>query len=409
MIRRILLIVLILSFGAEFSCRNSSDGQAQPPKPPEVTVSRVVERPVIDYEAFTGRIDATETVDIRSRVSGYLNSIDFTDGDEVEKGKLLFQIDPRPFEATLKNAEGQKGQWQAKRDRAKSDVARYEGLVTTGAASAQDLDKARADLGEAIAAIQSSEAAIDQAKLELEFSKITAPISGQISRARITKGNLIRPNLEVLTTIVSLDPIYAYFYVNERSMLRFRDRARSAVTANSPQVDVRAMKIPVFIGLDNEDGYPHQGVINFADNQIDASTGTIRVRGTFDNSKRMFKPGLFARVRIPMSDSYKAILVSDRAVGTDQSQKFVYVVDDKNTVQYRAVTLGRLEDDGLRVVTSGLQPGDSVIVIGLQRARPGKPVTPQRIEMPRLVAASESRPVTSAPAAAVAPKQTGKH
>jgi RND family efflux transporter MFP subunit len=402
MMHRISYIALTILFGAGLACRSSPGTQTAPPKPPEVVVSPVVERTVIDFEAFTGRIAAVESVDVRSRVTGYLNKVAFSSGDEVTLGQPLYMIDPRPFEASLKNTEGQKGQWQAKRDRAQADVARYESLVPTGAASAQDLDKARADLGEAVAAMQSSDAAIDHAKLDVEFSKITAPVGGQIGRSLIDVGNLIRADQDVLTTIVSLNPIYVNFNVNERSLLRFRNRRMPANSASETLPDVRALKVPVYVGLDNEEGYPHQGVINFADNKVDASTGSILVRGVLDNSKRIFKAGFYARVRLPTSEPFKAILVTDRAISTDQSQKFVYVVDANNIAQYRAVKLGPLEDDGLRVVSSGLQAGDSVIVTGMQRARPGKPVTPQRIEMPRLGPKSESRP-------AEVVQKTGQH
>ncbi len=370
--------------------------QAAAPPPPEVMVSQVVSRDVTDTSEYTGRTDAVESVDIRARVTGYLNEIGFTDGQEVKQGDFLFQVDPRPFKADLDNAEGQKAMWQAKLARAKADVARYEKLVPTGAATPQDLDKARADMGESVAAIASADATIERAKLNLTWARITAPISGQISKTAITKGNLVRGDNDLLTTIVSLDPIYVNFNVDERALLEFRERARDSRPPNASQPDVRTLKLPFLVGLANEQGYPHRGVINFADNRVDPATGTILLRGKLENSKRIFKPGFFTRVRLPLGEPYKALLVADRAIGTDQSQKFVYVVDDKNLAQYRAVKLGRLEDDGLRVITDGLQPSESVIVTGLQRARPGKPVNPQRVEMPRAGKIAETRPVTIA-------------
>lgn len=372
--------------------------QAAAPPPPEVIVSQVVSRDVTEFAEFTGRMVAADSVDIRARVTGYLTEIAFTDGQEVKVGDMLFQIDPRPFKAALDNAEGQKAQWQAKLAQAKADVARYEKLVPTGAATAQDLDKATANMGEATAAIQSADATIERAKLDLEFARITAPLAGQISKAAFSKGNLIRADTDLLTTIVSLDPIYVNFNVDERGLLQFRERARNSHPPAESQPDVRSLKIPVYIGLANEQGYPHQGVINFSDNRIDPTTGTILVRATFDNKQRIFKPGFFVRVRIPVSEPSKSLLVTDRAIGTDQSQKYVYVVDDKNTAQYRAVKLGRLEDDGLRVITEGLQAGDAVIVTGMQRARPGKPVTPQKVEMPRTETSERTQVVTISPA-----------
>lgn len=386
------------------SCGPKAENQVAPPKPPEVTVSQVVERPVIDFEEFTGRMAAPQNVEIRARVRGYLNTVNFTDGQEVKAGTLLFEIDPRTFEAELKNAEGQKAQWIAKSEKAKADVARYENLVPTGAASAQDLDKARAELGEAIAAVSSADATIERAKLDLGFARITAPIDGQVGRALITKGNLVTAGTgedALLTTIVALDPIYVYFDVDERTILRFRDRYRKDRPEGETLPTVDQLKIPLYLGLSNEEAFPHQGVIDFSNNTVDPSTGTVQVRGTFDNSKRMFKPGLFARVRVPVSDSYQALMVSEVSLGTDQGQKYVLVVNDKNEVERRFVKPGPLQDDGLRVISAGLKPGEWIVVNGLQRARPGKPVTPQRAEMPVLHIG-----VSPSPAKAKEPQKT---
>ncbi len=378
-------------------CRSDETAQAAPTaQPPEVTVAQVVGREVTDYGEYTGRTESAETVEVRARVRGYLDEIDFKDGQEVKKGDLLFQIDPRPFKAELENAKGQKAQWEAKMARAQADVKRYEGLVPSGAASAQDLDKARAELGEAKAAISSSDAQIDRANLDLEFSTIKAPIDGQVGRALITKGNLVQAGAgedSLLTTIVSLDPMYVYFDVDERSLLRFLEQARKSRPEGTKLPTLAEAKITVQVGLSHEEGFPHAGVIDFADNKVNPTTGTIRLRATLDNSRRTFKPGLFTRVRVPTSDPLQSLLVSDRAIATDQGQKYVYVVDDKSTVAYRAVQMGRLQDDGLRVITDGLQAGEWVIVNGIQRARPGKPVTPQRAEMPRRGGKAQSQPV----------------
>jgi len=376
---------IVLGLVTLAGCRQESQPQTAAPPPPEVTIAQVVERAVIDYEVFTGRLESAENVEIRARVRGYLTQVNFTDGDEVKTGTLLFEIDPRPFEAQLSFAEGQKAQWLAKRDKAQSDVSRYESLVPTGAASAQDLDKARAELGEAVAAIQSAEASIAQARLDLEFSKITAPIDGQLGRALITKGNLVQSGAgpdALLTTMVSLEPMYAYFDVDERSMLRFRERGRATQPEGAAQPAVASLKIPVYLALSNDDGFPFEGVMDFADNRVDSNTGTIRVRGTFDNSKRILKPGLFARVRIPVSDQYQALLVTELAFGVDQGHKFVFVVDDKGVAEKRFVKLGPTQDDGLQVVTEGLKSGEWIVINGLQRVRPGQPVTPQRAAMP---------------------------
>jgi len=314
-----------------------------------------------------------------------LDKVNFTDGQMVKAGMVLFEIDPRTFEAEMRNAEGQKAQWIAKKDKAKADVSRYEELVPTGAASAQDLDKARAELGEAIAAISSADATIERERLDVEFAKVMAPIDGQVSNARVTKGNLIQsgPGEDaVLTTIVALDPIYVYFDVDERTILRFRERYDAGKSEDQPMPTVDKLKIPLELGLTNDDGFPHKGVIDFSNNQVDPTTGTVQVRGRFDNANHLFKPGFFARVRVPISGAYSAMLVSDVALGTDQGQKFVLVVNDQNIVEKRFVKPGPLQDDGLRVISEGLKPAEWIVVNGLQRARPGKPVTPQRAEMP---------------------------
>lgn len=397
--RRFGLLVLGAS-SMWLACSRAPEAPTAPPKPPQVTISKVVERATLDFVEFTGRMDAADSVDVRARVGGYLNAVHFSDGQEVKAGTLLFEIDPRTFEAEIKNTEGQKAQWEAKRDKAKADVTRYEGLVPTGAASAQDLDKARAEQAEAIAAIQSAQATIERAKLDLEFSKIVAPIDGQVGEALVSKGNLIEPGSGekgLLTTIVSLDPIYAYFDIDERSLLAFRDRYRAARTEAVGAMTIEQLKIPVYLGLSNEDGFPHEGVIDFADNRVDPATGTVRVRGRFDNSKRTFKAGLFVRVRVPIGDSYQALLVSEVAIGTDQGQKYVLAVNDQNIVDKRFVKPGPLQDDGLRVIASGLKPGESIVVNGLQRARPGKPVTPQRVEMPMLPTSGTSPAATTQP------------
>lgn len=390
-----LILVAVLS-----GCGADEKSKPATAPPPEVTVSQVVSRDVTDFAEYTGRTDAVATVDIRARVTGYLTEVKFTDGQEVKAGDLLFQIDPRPFQAALENAQGQKAQWVAKLAQAKADVQRYEKLVPTGAATQQDLDKATANMGEATAAIQSAEAAIDRAQLDLEFARITAPISGRISRAQITPGNLVRGDNELLTTIVALDPIYVYFDVNERDLLRFQARGRAARGAAASQPDVRTQKIPVQLGLASEPGYPHEGLIDFADNRVNPATGTVRLRGTFDNAKRIFSPGLFARVRVPISDSYRAVLVAERAIGIDQGVRYVLSVDDKNIVTRQFVELGPLQDDGLRVITSGLKPDEWLVVNGLQRARPGKPVTPQRAEMPAKAGEVRATPAVAAPSTA---------
>jgi RND family efflux transporter MFP subunit len=248
-----------------------------------------------------------------------------------------------------------------------------------------------ADLNEARAAIQSGQAAVNRAILDLEFTKVIAPISGRISRTFITEGNLVNDDATVLTTIVSLQPMYAYFDVDERSMLRYQQLARA-----SNQTKARG-RVPVSFTLANETIEPQQGVLDFVDNRVDPTTGTIRTRGVFPNTNRLLTPGLFVRVRIPGSDMYQALLVSDRAISTDQGQKHVWVVNEQNVVEYRQVTVGSLQNDGLRVVNAGVKSGEWVVVNGLQRVRPGVTVTPQRGDMPTLhVDAREDRQAVAA-------------
>jgi len=392
------MVVVLVPSLTWIGCSQPSETPAAPPKPPEVTVAPPVERSVIDYDEFTGRMASPQNVEIRARVRGYLDAVHFTDGQEVKAGTLLMEIDPRTFDAELKNTEGQKAQWLAKRDKAQADVTRYEGLVPTGAASAQDLDKSRAELGEAIAAIKSADAQIERAKLDVEFARITAPIDGQLSRALITKGNLVQSGSgddALLTTMVSLDPMYVYFDVDERAILRFRERHRSKLQQGEAMPSVAQLKIPITMALANDEEFHHSGVIDFADNRVDPSTGTVQVRGTFDNSKRQYKPGFFARIRVPISDAYQAVLVADSALGTDQGKKYVLVVDDQNVVERRFVVPGPLQDDGLRVISDGLKSGERVVINGIQRARPGKPVTPQRGEMPLFKTGVDVAPSTT--------------
>ena len=367
--------------------------------PPAVTISQPVERAVIDYDEYTERTAAVEEVEVRARVSGYLIKRNFKEGSEVQKGDLLFLIDLRPFQTVLDAAKGQVAQWEAKRARAEADGARTQRLLPKGAASQKDLDNAMADLGEARAAMQSGQAAVQRAALDLEFTKVTAPISGRISRTFITEGNLVNADATVLTTIVSLQPMYAYFDVDERSMLRYQQLAR---TANGK--GTRETRIPVSLTLANEEGGPQQGVLDFVDNRVDSTTGTIRTRGVFANTDHILTPGLFVRVRIPGSDTYQALLVTDRAISTDQGQKHVWVVNEQNVVDYRPITVGALQSDGLRVVKAGLKSGEWLVVNGLQRVRPGVTVVPQRGAMPILEA---DAPIATQTAAST-PKTTAE-
>ena len=381
-------VAILMSCGwlAVAGCKKET-ARAAPPPPP-VTVAQPIVREVLDYDEFTGRLAAVEEVEVHARVRGYLTDIGFKDGDEVKKGQMLFQIDPRPFEAQVKIAEGMVEQVKSKRITAQADVARYKELVPQGAAKQQDLDKAIGQLGEAEAGIHSAEADVDRAKLDLEFAKVTAPIVGMISRANVTAGNLIggtgSPD-QVLSTIVRMDPIYVYFDVDQRAAQQYlkaaAERRGTSAPSGTQPVKVRDLNIPFHFGLASEDGFPHEGIIDFLDNKIDATTGTITVRGEAKNGERLFKPGYFARVRVAAGQKYQAVLVSDRAIGTQQGQKYVLVVDEKGSVVFRPVTLGAPQPDGLRVVRSGLKPTEQIVVNGIQRARPGTLVKAEKGEM----------------------------
>lgn len=357
-------------------------GESQPVAslpPPEVAVSQPVEQTAVEYFTTTGRTAAVEEVDVRARVGGYLVKVNFEDGRDVKAGDVLFEIDPRPYEAEVMRAEGDVAKWQAQLRKAEADVARNTRLLPKGAASERDLEQSIAAKESSQAEIMAAKARLADAKLNLEFATIVAPISGRASRTTVTKGNLIQPggpsSSAPLTTLVQLNPIYVYFDVDERTLLRVRMRAREQGTG-SQEGNIRALNVPVEIGLVGEQGFPHQGVIDFVDNRVDPSTGTVQVRGAFDNRDGVLTPGMFVRVRVPLDQREKALFVPERAIGSDQGNKYLLVVNTQNVVEYRPVTLGA-ERDGQREVLTGLQPGASVIVDGIQRARPGITVNPR--------------------------------
>ena len=345
---------------------------------PEVSVAAALERNVTESDEFTGRLEAVESVEIRPRVNGYIDSVNFSEGSVVRKGDLLFVIDPRPYRAELAKADAELVRAVARAELTDSDVVRSEKLLKIKAVSQEEYDQRVNSTREASANVAAARAALEAARLNIEFTRVTAPITGRISKAVVTTGNLVSgggSTATLLTTIVSIHPIYVSFDGDEQVYLKYGELARRGDGTAKPQV-----ANAVQMGLANEDGYPHTGAIAFIDNQIDPRTGTIRARAAFDNKDGFLTPGLFARVKLLGHNSYKAVLVDDRAVGTDQSQKFVYVVDAENKVSYRTVKVGR-ETDGLRIVNQGLSPGETVIVNGLQRVRPGAVVNPQRVAM----------------------------
>jgi RND family efflux transporter MFP subunit len=364
-------------------------GSPSAPKDPEAKVARVVVKDVTDYEDFTGKTEALAAVDVRARVTGYLHRRNFKDGEMVEKGKVLFEIDPSPFAATLAQAEANIRQMEARRTRLEADYERDRASRQGGSISKADLDKTIGDLEETRANYGAMTAARDLAKINLEWTKVRAPLSGRISRRFVDEGNLVKADETILTTIVAVDPIYANFDVDERTVLRVQ-RLTCAGQCDS----IREKQVPVALGLSDEEGFPHQGVVDFVDNQLDKGTGTLRFRGLFPNKEGLLAPGLFARCRLQVGNPHKAVLVAERALGTDQGQKFVYVVNDKSEIEYRKVQTGSMHD-GLRVIEpstkpgEGVRPGERVVVEGVQFIRPKGPdgkatrVTPLEEPMPR--------------------------
>lgn len=367
-------------------------GETKPTVPPaEVSVSQPVAEPVQEMLEFTGRTSAVESVEVRARVTGYVTQVAFTPGALVNVGDLLFQIDPREYEAAVLRAEGEVARLRAQLARAESEVARNQALRPSGAASQRELERAIADRGAAEGELKAKLAQLELARLDVEFTRVVAPVAGRVSREEITAGNLVVVGAgggPLLTTVVSLDPIYVDFDVDERAVIRIR-KASIVRDGKAEPEDVRSAQIPVLVGLADEADFPHRGTIIFVDNQVDPSTGTIRVRASLPNPDRLLAPGFFVRVRVPVSEPRPGLLVVDRAIGTDQDRKYVLVVNDQNVVEYRQVKLGPLQK-GLRTVAEGLAAGDWVIVNGIQRARPGATVAPQKVDM---------RPAAPAPAA----------
>jgi RND family efflux transporter MFP subunit len=346
-------------------------------------VSQPLFREVIDYDDYEGRIAAVQTEEVRARVRGHLDKVNFQDGQIVKEGDLLFEIDPRPYQAGVDAAEAKKAAADASLELANKEHARTQSLVRTGAASREELDVWIGKQGVAKAERLKALADVEQAKLDLGFTKIAAKTNGKTSRTQVTVGNLVNAGggETLLTTITSVDPMYVYFDVDERALLRYKQHFRKGPGEGGAEPSVKDLKIPVYVGLEGEAGYPHKGVIDFADNRVNPSTGTIQVRGVLPNTKRILDSGMRARVRIPVSDPHKSLMITERAVGTDQGRKFVYVVNDQNVAERRDVQLGRLSD-GLQVVPEGLKPEDLVVVNGIQRVRDGAKVEPKRIPMP---------------------------
>ena len=369
--------VFIAILGGLLLAGCAKPGAPQPP-PPEVMVAEVLSRGITDWDEYSGRFQAIDTVEVRPRVSGYIDRILFREGQAVKKDDTLAIIDPRPYQADYERAKANLALAKSQLQLAEIEARRAGQLLESGAVSQEEVDERASELGQREAAVSGAQAALNVAALDLSFTSVRAPVDGQASRAEVTRGNLVTGGNNggtLLTTIVSTDPIYVYFDGDENAYLRYQELARRGERPSS-----RNVANPVRVGLSNETGFPHEGRMDFVDNRLDARTGTIRGRAVLSNKEGLFTPGMFARVQLLGSARYQAILVEDRAIGTDQTQSFVMVVAGDGRLEYRPVQLGR-QLSGLRIVRSGLRAGEVIVVNGLQRVRPGMQVTARRVTM----------------------------
>jgi RND family efflux transporter MFP subunit len=370
---------LAAASGLLAGCNKAAPARAEPP-PPKVTVARPELRQVVDSDQYNGWLQSVETVDVRARVRGHLDKVHFADGDLVKKGQLLFELDPRPIQADVDRATDQVKIFEAQWTAASKEEARLKELVTKGGASRSQVESAEANTASLESQIQAQKHEVTRKSLDLEYSRITAPIDGRIGRALLTVGNLVNAGGSdpVLATIVSVDPVNVYFDVDERALQRYMN-SRATTRPSS----VRESKLPFSFGLETEEGFPHDGEIDFANNQVDPQTGTIQVRGIVPNPGGRFIPGSRVRVRVPVSEPHPVLLVPDTAIQSDQDKRYLLAVDDKNVVQRRDVEVGKLLDDGTRVVrqagnAKGLTADDWVITGGIQMARINYAVEPIR-------------------------------
>jgi len=368
------LALLPITAAVLAACARNEAAEA-PPAPPAVAAAKVVQKAVTEFDEFTGRFEAVERVDIRPRVSGYIVSVNFQQGHTVKKGDVLYVIDPRPYQAALKHAQADVARAKTQLALAQSERERATKLIEKRAISREEFDARTSGSEAASANLAAAEAAVESAALDLSFTQVRAPISGVVGRAEITAGNLVSAGQTQLTTVVSIDPIYVSFDGDEKVYLKHVGLDQLAGGKSQ-----RGLDTPLWVGLADEQGYPHEGSLVFLDNELDPATGTIHARALFKNPDRHFTPGMFARVKLTGSAKYDALLINDSAVGTDQSVKFVLKVGADNKVEYTPVKLGPLID-GLRVVREGLKVDDVILVKGLQQVRPGMPVQPQLVAM----------------------------
>lgn len=341
--------------------------------PAAVTVAPAAQQEVVEWDEFTGRTEPVESVDVRPRVSGYIQEVKFQSGQLVKKGDVLFVIDPRWHQAEFDKLAADAERAKVQFENAKREADRSGQLLANKAISTEEADERVARFNAAKAALASAEASRDFAKLDLDYTQVRSPIDGRVSRAYLTEGNYvsgIAGAATMLTTVVSVNPVYVYVDVDEDTLLKYN------TLAAAKKLEMDDGKVPVELQLGDEDNFPHRGHIESFDNKLDPNTGSILLRAVFDNPDGRIVPGLFARIRVPLSDKHPAVLVSEKAIGTDQAQKYVLTLTQSNTVAYQAVKLGPVIN-GMRVIRSGLQPGEKIVVNGLQRVRPGMPVQPQ--------------------------------
>lgn len=377
----------------------TSDAGAGPP-PAEVSVAAVVSKEITEWDDFTGRVQAKETIEIRPRVGGYLASVNFEEGKPVKKGQLLFAIDDREYRAAVETASANVARAQSRSQVAAGEVARSNKLLVARAVSQEEFANREGELRQAVADVRSAQASLTQARLNLEFTRIESPIEGRIGLAMMRPGNLIAPGTTVLATVVSLDPMYVYFESDERTYLKYQDMARAGERPSS-----RDEQNPVRMGLANEQGYPHKGFMDMVDNQLNSQTGSIRARAVFDNKEGIFTPGLFARIQLMGRGKREAMLIHDQAVLTDQDRKYVYVVGPGNTALRKNIVLGDAVD-GLRIVASGLKASDAIVVNGMRKIFfPGMPLKTNAVPMDAPNTLPPAPP--EAAAAAAAPEKQG--
>ncbi|WP_281630413.1 efflux RND transporter periplasmic adaptor subunit [Vibrio sp. St2] len=373
-LRNPLLLISIAAPLVLSGCQDShAESAATAPPPPGVEVAQVLIEKVTELDEYSGRLESPQTVTVMPRVSGYVDKVHFQEGSVVEAGDVLFSIDNRLFAAEVTRLKAELSSAQTSLNQAIKDYERAQRLSKTKAISQETVDARFADKQRSIASVSALKAALVQAELDLEFTLVRAPIDGKVSNAEITKGNYVTTGQTVLTSLVSTSHMYAYFDVDERSYLKYQ-QLNNLLPENGEAENV------VQMALANDTGYPHVGYIDFVDNAIDETTGTIRVRAVFDNEKQNLLPGMFAKLRIAGSASYQGVLIDNKAIGTDLNNKYVLVLGDDNVVQYRAISLGE-GVNGLRIIASGLNAGDKIVVNGLQRVRANMPVTPNEVSM----------------------------